>query len=80
MKTTKILVTASNRANRVLGKVKAEYGLKNKSEAVNLMAEIFEDEIMNVEINPKYLKKLEEISKEGTIDVGTVDDLRKRYG
>ncbi|MEK6957616.1 MAG: DUF2683 family protein [archaeon] len=76
------IVKLKDRANRVINVVKAKYGLKDKSEAINRMAEEYEDEVLEPEVRPEYLKKLERISKEKPIKIKDVDsyfeNLRKR--
>ena len=76
------IVKLKDRANRVINVVKAKYGLKDKSEAINRMAEEYEDEVLEPEIRPEYLKKLEKISKEKPIKIKNLDSyfesLRKR--
>ena len=74
------IVNVSDKANRVLNILKAKYGLKDKSEAINLMAEIYEKELLEPELRPEYVKKAEKIMKTKGIAVGSVAELRKRYG
>jgi hypothetical protein len=73
------LVNVSEKANRVLNILKAQHGLRDKSEAINMMAEIYEKELMELELRPEYVKKAKRIMKQKAIEVGTVADLRKRY-
>ncbi|MBI4177323.1 MAG: DUF2683 family protein [Candidatus Aenigmarchaeota archaeon] len=76
----KAIVDISEKANRVLNIVKAEYGLKDKSEAINKVVEKFEEFGMGEEVRPEYIKKLRRIQREKTIRVGSAEDFRKRYG
>ena len=62
--------------NRILGIVKAKYGLKNKNQALSLMIEIFEQEILEPEIRPEYLEKLKKIDKEKGIAFKNIEELR----
>ena len=75
----KAIVDISNDANRVLNVIKAEYGLKDKSEAIDKMAEEYEEMIFEPKLKPSYLRKLKKIQKEKLIHVGTLEDFRKRY-
>lgn len=59
------IIKISDRTNRVLNIVKAKYGLKDKSEAINTMAEQYENNLMEPELRPEYVKKLKKIRKEG---------------
>ena len=49
--------------DRILTIVKGKYGLKNKSEAVNLVIDQFEQELLEPELRPEYAKKLKKIAK-----------------
>ena len=75
----KALVNISKHTNQILNIVKAKYDLKNKSEAIDLMADRYEEEIMAPELRPEYIVKLKKIEKEETIQVGSVAELRERY-
>ncbi|HIH30372.1 TPA: DUF2683 family protein [Candidatus Micrarchaeota archaeon] len=49
--------------NRVLNVIKAKFGLKDKSEAINKFAELYGDEMVEKEANDQYVKKALEISE-----------------
>ncbi|MFZ2455208.1 MAG: DUF2683 family protein [Candidatus Altiarchaeia archaeon] len=74
------LINVSEKTNRLLNILKAKYGLKDKSEAIDLMAELYEKELLEPELRPEYIKKAEGIMKEKAIKVGSVAEMRKRYG
>lgn len=76
----KALVDISDNANRILNIIKAEYGLKDKSEAIDKMAEDYKELIFEPQIKPSYLKRLKQIQKEPVVEVGTLEDFRKKYG
>lgn len=44
--------------NKVLAVLKAKYGLKDKSEAIDKFAEIYGEEIVEKEANELYVKKI----------------------
>jgi hypothetical protein len=73
------IINITDHANRILNIVKAKYGLNDKSEAINVLAEEYEEEIMEPKLRPKYIEKAKKIMKQKKIHVGTVDNLRKRY-
>ena len=73
------VINISDRTNRVLNMVKAKYGLRTKSEAIDRMATEYEEEVLEPELRPEYVERIKEIEKEEPIYVGTVKDLRKRY-
>lgn len=71
------IINISEHTNRILNIVKAKYGLNDKSEAINMMAEEYEEEIMEPELRPEYIKKAKRIMKQKKIDVGSVEQLKK---
>ena len=71
------IIKISERTNRVLNIVKAKYGLKDKSEAIDVMAKEYENEIMQPELRPEYIKKLKRIEKEKGIPFKNIEELRK---
>ena len=48
-------------ANRVLNIVKAKFGLKDKSEAINLVVNEYEQTALEPELRPEYKTKLAKI-------------------
>jgi len=74
------LINIDDHTNRILNIVKAKYGLKDKSEAIDMMATQYEEEILDAELRPEYIKKAKKIKKEKAIDVGTTKDLKKQLG
>ncbi len=59
----KAMVEISEKANRILNIVKAKYDLKDKSQALNRMAEEFGETLLEPELRPEYVKKLRKIEK-----------------
>ena len=53
----KALVNISDVANRVLNLIKAKYGLNDKSEAINKMAEEYKDKILEPELRPEFIEE-----------------------
>jgi len=74
------IVNIEDKANRVLNIVKAKFGLKDKSQAINLMAEQYEEEILEPELRPEYIEKASRIMKQKPVKVGSLGNFRKRYG
>ena len=74
------IIDIQDHTNRVLNIVKAKYGLKDKSEAIDIMAEQYEESILEPELRPEYIEKARKIMKEKPIHVGTPNDLRKMMG
>ena len=73
----KALVNISEVTNRILNLIKAKYGLNDKSEAIDKMAEEYEYEILEPELRPEFIEKTLKIEKEPGIEV---DNFAKRYG
>ncbi|MBS3112420.1 DUF2683 family protein [Candidatus Woesearchaeota archaeon] len=73
------IINIGERANRILNIVKAKFDLKDKSEAIEIMAEQYEESILEPELRPEYIIKARKIMKQKAIRIGTVSDLRKRY-
>ena len=75
----KAIVDISDDANRILNIIKAEYGLKDKSEAIDRMAEDYKELVFEPSLKSSYLRKLKQIQKEPLVNIGTLKDFRKRY-
>ena len=57
------MININERTNRVLNIVKAKFGLKDKSEAINLVVGEYEGTFLEPELRPEYKKKLQKIVK-----------------
>ncbi len=57
------MININEEANKVLNIVKAKYGLKDKSEAINLVVTEYEENFLEPELRPEYKKKLLNIIK-----------------
>ncbi len=71
------MVNISERANRVLNIVKAQYGLKDKSQAINVVVGVYEKQLLEPELRAEYVKKLKRIEKEKGIPFRNIAELRK---
>ena len=73
------LINIGEREDRILNIVKAKYGLKNKSDAIALLAKIYEEKFLEPELRPEYLEKLRKIEKEGYGEAfKSIKQLRKK--
>ncbi|MDR2720214.1 MAG: DUF2683 family protein [Nitrososphaerota archaeon] len=72
----KAIVEIDERTNRVLNIIKAKHSLKDKSQAINLMAHQFEETILEPELRPEFIESLKASKNEKTIKV---NDFTKRY-
>ena len=76
----KAIVEIDEEANKVINILKAQYGLRDKSAAINKLAREYREIVLESEFKPEYIRKLLEAQKEPIIRVGNTADLRKRYG
>ena len=74
------IINIEDQTNRVLNIVKAKFGLKDKSEAIDTMAKQYEESILEPELRPEYIEKAKKIMKDKKIHVGSLKNFRKRYG
>lgn len=76
----KAIVEIDEEANRVINVLKAQYGLRDKSQVINEMAKQYKVLVLESEVRPEYLKKLDKIHKEPIIRIGSADDFKRKYG
>ncbi|MBI3022489.1 MAG: DUF2683 family protein [Thaumarchaeota archaeon] len=76
----KAIVEIDEEANKVINILKAQYGLKDKSQAINEMAKQYKELVLESGVSPEYLSKLKKMQVEPIIRIGTAKDFRKRYG
>lgn len=62
-------MTIDDRTNQILNILKAKYGLRDKSQAINLMAQQFEERVMEPELRPEFIESLKHSQSEKTIKV-----------
>jgi hypothetical protein len=71
------VINIDEHANRILNIVKAKFGLQDKSQAINLVVNEYEEGFLEPELRPVYIKKLKKINKEKGIKFKSIDELRK---
>ena len=69
-------MTIDDRTNQILNILKAKYGLRDKSQAINLMAQQFEECVMEPELRPEFIESLKHSQSEKTLKV---KDFAQRY-
>lgn len=57
------VINIDEKANRVLNIVKAKFGLKDKSQAINMVVHEYEESFLEPELRPEYKAKLAKIMK-----------------
>jgi len=65
----KAIVNINEKANRILNIIKAKENLRDKSEAINLIIEQYEKEILEPELRPEFIKELLKAQKEKVIRI-----------
>lgn len=71
------VVNIDEHENRIINVVKGKFGLKNKSEAISLIINEYEKELLEPELKPEYIEKMKKRVKEPTVKV---KDFRKHFG
>jgi hypothetical protein len=57
------MININERTNRVLNIVKAKHGLKDKSQAINLVVNEYESAFLEPQLRPEYKSKLKKTMK-----------------
>ncbi len=70
------IITINEHEDRILNIVKGKYGLKNKSEAVRLVIDKFEEEFIEPELRPEYEKELLKVDRGKFKKFSSIAELR----
>lgn len=71
------IINLGENEDRVLTIVKGKFGLSNKSEAVNFIIDKYEEELLEPELRPEYINKLQKIDREKGKEFKNIQELRK---
>ena len=71
------IVNIGEYEDRVLNIIKGKFGLKNKSEAINLIIKEYDEEFLEPELKPEFIAKMGKRQKEPTVKIS---DFRKHFG
>lgn len=74
------IIDIEENEDRIINIVKAKFGLKNKSQAIALIANTYEQSFLEPELKPEYLDKLNKVRKEPGIKLSSIQELRKMTG
>ena len=74
------MINISNEANQILNIVKARYNLTDKSKAIEKVILGYGEDMLEPQLRPEFIAKMQKRQKEKTIHIGSMDDFRKRYG
>jgi hypothetical protein len=61
------VINIKDHANRILNIVKAKYGLKDKSQAIELVISEYENSFLEPELRPAYIQKIQKLEKHGKL-------------
>lgn len=71
------IINVGEREDRILNIVKAQNRLKNKSQAIELIINIYADSFLEPELRDDFLIKLHSIKKEKGIPFKNINELKK---
>tara|TARA_Y100000034_G_scaffold128778_1_gene184002 strand:- start:651 stop:878 length:228 start_codon:yes stop_codon:yes gene_type:complete len=71
------MINIKENSNRVINIVKAKYGLKDKSEVIDLVMTEYEEEFLEPQLRPEYLEKVKKLEKQKGIPFKDINELRK---
>ena len=71
------MIQISKDANQVLNIVKARYNLKDKSQAIEKVVLEFGKDLLEPELRPEFIQKMNARQKEGTVKM---DNFEKHFG
>ena len=71
------MIDIKEHTNRILNIIKAKYGLRDKSHAIDIMAVQYEEVILEPEFRPEFIEEMRHIHKEKSIPV---KDFAARFG
>jgi hypothetical protein len=73
------IINISDNTNKILNIIKAKYGLKDKSQSIDVMAQEYGKALLEPHLRPEYVKKLKRIMKQKTKSYPSVDEMFKGY-
>ena len=63
--------------DRIFTVLRGKFGMKNKSEAVNFVINKYSEELLEPNLRPEYIEKLNKIEKQKGIKFKDINELRK---
>ena len=75
----KALIDLPIEINQTLNIIKAQFNLKNKSEAISRVVQAYEETFIEPELRPDFVKKILSNENKRGIKFKSVAELRKRY-
>lgn len=59
------IVNLGEYEDRILTIVKGKFGFKNKSEAINFVIDKYEEDLLEPELKPEFIKEMKNLEKKG---------------
>tara|TARA_Y100000310_G_scaffold332019_1_gene406741 strand:- start:932 stop:1174 length:243 start_codon:yes stop_codon:yes gene_type:complete len=72
------IIDINEHTNRIINIVKAKFGLRDKSQAIDKIAQQYEDTILEPQLRPEYIEKIQKIKQQKGIKFKSTDELRKK--
>ncbi len=63
------IINISDNTNRILNIIKAKNGLRDKSEAINILAKEYSENLLEPELRPEFIEKMLKRQKEPTVKI-----------
>jgi len=73
------IINISEDTNKILNIIKAKYGLKDKSQSIDVMAQEYGKTILEPQLRPEYVKRLKKILKQKTKHYASFEEMMKEY-
>jgi len=71
------MIKIPEETNRVLNIVKAKFGLKDKSQAIQIVVDKYESSFLEPELRPKFVERVRKTEKGKFSKYNSVEDLDK---
>lgn len=71
------LIELGETEDRVVTIVQGKYGLKTKSDAINLIIEKYREEMLDPHLRPEFAERLGRLTNEKGTRYSSIEDLRK---
>jgi len=71
------IINVGEKEDRILNIVKAQNNLKNKSQAIELIINVYADSFLEPELRDDFLVKLNSIKKQKGLRFNNIEDLKK---
>ena len=74
------VIDIGEREDRILTIVKGKFGLKNKSDAVNYVISRYEEDLLEPQLRPEFVNKIQTLDKKGKFkEYKSIESLKKAH-